>query len=344
MHRFRELERILMGQPKDKPIAIELHQNPDADAMGTGLFLYELTRKLGISASLTHGGFISHPENRAFVRLLGVPLVNYDDVGSKVMPDDFDKFIFVDHHGSNSAWYSEGCIMPQKVLAVIDHHKMNGCDIGDAYVDCREVGAVSTIAAEYFSNGGKVYFRDSEIERLSTGLLLGIRKDTMDLRKGASQADKRMHAYLMKTADRQIIDTIDNLEWTTLWMDCYGKAVSERVTRTGVTVSCVGFVEAEERDVIPTTADYLLRERDVHTVYVIGIRSDGIDISIRTKQPDYDFSSFKRQLPEAQIGARNGTGRIMLPLQNGFREASEGTGMEKILVTDLREMLFAYQK
>src|SRR5581483_717424 len=66
-----------------KSIAIFIQSNPDPDALGSGLALKTICEHLGAKATLYYGGAIGHQENRAFVNLLEIQLVQVgprDDV------------------------------------------------------------------------------------------------------------------------------------------------------------------------------------------------------------------------------------------------------------------------
>jgi nanoRNase/pAp phosphatase (c-di-AMP/oligoRNAs hydrolase) len=318
--KYLELSDLLHNITPKSKIAVELHQVPDPDTVGAGLLISEVLKKHGHEPTMTHAGFISHPENRLLVQKLTVHLTNYSTNGishhPEKLPSHYDYFFFVDHSGPNSLWFEEEKIH-KPILGVIDHHDIGGRKVSSLFSDYRAVGAVSSIAAEYLVDGAEELFNPHQLERICTALFFGLMKDTHDLRKGVSALDRRMHEYLYPLADRTLIDGIEAIEWPHSWMTYYGKAISNRETRHHITVASVGSIEPRNRDVIPVSADTLIKEQGVETVFVIGIQPEYIDVSIRCKDENYNFRDIKQRFPEGKSGGRKGAGRLRLPLDFG---------------------------
>jgi nanoRNase/pAp phosphatase (c-di-AMP/oligoRNAs hydrolase) len=340
--KYEELSTLLYDIKPHSRVAVELHQVPDPDTVGCGLFMYEILKKHGHHPTITHAGFISHPENRQMVKKLHVPLINYTMNGHKShhpekYPNHYDYFFFVDHAGPNSLWYEEGKLAGKTILGIMDHHENSELKVSSLFSDRRPVGSVCSIGAEYLVDGAAELFTTSELERIATGLFFGLIKDTQSLRKGVDVLDRRMHEYLYPLANQSVIDSIERIEWEPKWMDYFGMAISSRETKHHVTVASVGCIDPHDRDVIAVTADQLLKEHGTQTVYVVGIRPDYIDVSIRTKDPDYDFRTARRQyFPEGKGGGRKGMGSFRLPRQ-GEADTKE---YEQNVLTEFKKKVF----
>jgi len=317
-NKYQDLTTALETIKTGSKIAIELHQGPDPDAMAAGLFFYELLRKQEHQPTITHAGNIGDTENRLMASKLAIPLQRYTvketngtvqnaekEESTEVQPDKFDYFFFVDHSGNTSPWYQQKMIDPDKLIGIVDHHNLEEAKPEISFTDVRAVGSASTIAAEYLRDGAAELFSEEELERLSTALFFGLIKDTDNLRKGSYSLDHEMHRYLSEKVDMDLIRAIENPDWGKKMMDYYGRAIDNRQTADGVTVTSVGYIDPDDREVIPRTADFLLIEGSVHTVYVMGIRADIIDVFIRTSNEAFDFAG----------GGRKGAGRLEIPNQ-----------------------------
>ena len=65
--------------PSKKRVLILPHENPDPDAIASAWGLsYLLKKKLGLTSTIIYSGLIGRAENRALVKHLNIPLVNYD--------------------------------------------------------------------------------------------------------------------------------------------------------------------------------------------------------------------------------------------------------------------------
>lgn len=300
-----------------KKLAIELHQAPDPDAIGAGWALAHLAQQVGLDPTLTYASSISHPQNLIMVKKLGIPLTCYDN--GNVDPGQFDAFFFVDHSGATSRWNREEKIPADKLLGIIDHHDMDVPVPKGIYVDKRVVGSASTIMAEYLQQGE--FVADAEkLQAVATGLFLGITTDTTNLRRNATQEDRDMHKYLVDLIDNEIVDQVEQYEIPMKWQRIYARAIEQSDSTDGVALASAGSILPEDRDVLPMVADFLMRTQGIHTVYVIGIQPDCVDLSMRTSDQTYNFDKLKRMFPEGSAGGKEGAGGASIP--HGFGESS----------------------
>ena len=78
--RTRQVERLFTAFDHARHPVILLHDNPDPDAIGSGLALQKLLQaQLQLFPPLVHGGVIARAENRALVAELCVELQQATD-------------------------------------------------------------------------------------------------------------------------------------------------------------------------------------------------------------------------------------------------------------------------
>lgn len=316
-----------------RKVAIELQDVPDPDAMASGLFIHQLLKHMDFEPVVTHGSPLSLPQNKMMYKRL-----NLDEVmmpHEKINPETIDAYIFADHSGNTSKWWKEGIIKPEKLIAVIDHHDLDDTPAEGVFVDKRRVGAVSSMLAEYMKLGAKELFSNSDLERISTALVLGIRTDTRALTRNTTTLDDEMHIYLREFANMRTVFDVENVDWTPEHMTLYGRAIADRTSKEGITIASVGYVDKEDHDVIALVADQLLGVEGVKTVYVYCLHQE-IDISVRTRDETYEFKKLQELFPEGSSGGKDGAGGVQIP--NPFsKQAFPNTFLEPITEEQRKE-------
>ena len=286
--KLSRLKEILAG---NQSMLIVLQDNPDPDAIATGVGLRELANHLfGISCSLVHGGLVGRAENRALARYVGVNLRPIDEINVA----NFDLVAMVDtqpNTGNNAL--PDGT--PVDVL--IDHHPMRKASRDVPFTDIRKhYGAASTIIFEYLVEAGV------EIDTpIATALLYGIRSDTQELGRDATGADIRAHLALYQLANSRMLGQITHAG---LPDDYYRirHAALANARRSGRGMY-TNLGEIANTDMISEIADLLLRHENTQFSLVIGSRQDTMHLSLRTSVPEADAGRIMRR-----IVSRKGTG------------------------------------
>ncbi|MFC7226738.1 bifunctional oligoribonuclease/PAP phosphatase NrnA [Salinirubellus salinus] len=252
-------------------ITIVCHNNPDPDCLASALALGRIAAAAGIDERrILYSGSISHQQNRAFVNLLEVELLEFDAEKVTDRPED-SLLAFVDHSvpGVNNE-VPEGTL----VDVVVDHHPAE--NVQGRYVDHREgIGASATILTEYL--------RALDVETdgaLATALLFAIRRETLGFLRGATTAEYLAGAFLHPTADRDLLRRLSSPAVSGATVDAIADAISNREVRGAVLISHVG--RTRERDALPQAADYLATLEGIETAIVFGIIDDAIQISGRS--------------------------------------------------------------
>ena len=257
-----------------KSVAIFLQSNPDPDALGSGLALKTICEHLGVKATLYYGGAIGHQENRAFVNLLEISLVQVgprDDVHDIVAQHDLVALVEASLPGKNNVL--PGDVKPD---VVFDHHQIEDDEVDARFKDIRPgVGATSTILTKYLQQLGV-----QPTPQLAVALLYGIRTDTKGFTRGATAEDMEAATFLATYADSDLLEKIETPPMSGETVDTLGKAIRNREQYGSFVLTSVDFIR--DRDTLPQAADFLLQLEGVNTVIVFGIVEDVIHISART--------------------------------------------------------------
>ncbi|MFW6449694.1 MAG: DHH family phosphoesterase [Nanoarchaeota archaeon] len=353
MGNFSELESILQQYSREMKVGVLMHDNPDPDSMAGGVFFKELLKGMGYTCpTVLFGGEVDQQNKHLFTELgvndnsrknrpfKNIYHFNYDINFRnlpQLNPDFYDKFVFVDHNGNNSRWVREGKVAPEKILAVIDHHDCSKMPYAD-FIDCRNVGAASTILAEYLKDGATQYFEKNSLETLYSLLYMGLQIDTNYLREGATQKDLEMLKTYAPNVNYQLVSSFFKFKRKSDWMDAYGRAYYTREPAyNNANVASVGKIRSKRtRGAIPVAADDLLKEDKINTIYLFGFDGKYVDVAIRTEKDGMDYHSILEMFPGAVGGGRDGAGRIQIPTcyffnGNGYDNNGNNGSMDKYM-------------
>ena len=259
--RIEQMRHLLAG--KDR-VGILLQDDPDPDAMASGLALRSLLGRTRATAPLLSFGRVTRPENLAMVEALEIEV---DQVTAEELRA-YDALAMVD---IQPAFCEEA--LPQ-VAVVIDHHpEAKGWrapfrDVRPTY------GATSTIMTEYL--------RAAEVkitERLATALFYGIKTDTLHLERSGTRADMEAFAYLYQFANHNILRRIERPELPLDALDALGDALVHRTIIHGALFAHLGRVSRP--DLIPQFADLCLQVKGIEWSVVSGLTGDEVHVSVR---------------------------------------------------------------
>jgi nanoRNase/pAp phosphatase (c-di-AMP/oligoRNAs hydrolase) len=273
-------------------LAVVTHDNPDPDAIASGLALARIARAAGCEASVCYHGDITHQENRAFVNVLDLDLCRIDEEGGLAA---FDGIALVDHSrpGVNDQLPDDS-----DVDIVIDHHPPRA-PVNARFVDLRGgVGATSTLLVGYLDLFGLEFD-----QQIATALLFGIHVDTNAFSREVSPIDFEAAATLVSAADLGALERIESPSVSASTIDTLASAIQNRRTVGGVLMSCVG--QLAERDALAQAADRLLMLDDVGTTMVYGVLDGTIYISARSRGTRVDIGEALRDAFN-QIGSAGG--------------------------------------
>ncbi len=262
----KELQAFLESH-RDEYHVIAIQDYPDPDAISSALAYKMIAASYGIQCDIMYLGEVSHPENRALIRVLEIELTRH---AAELDLSQYDGAVFVDNQATNTSLWpklEEAGVAP---LAIVDHHSSQPGPTVE-YFDRRTVGATATMFTQYIQ-GGMLSMESTNTEqtKLATALMHGIRTDTANL-VNARAEDFAAAAFLSRFFSAPLLGEILGVKRSPRVMEGIEKALSTRRQVNHLTLAGIGYLRSKDRDIVPQVADFLLTEEDVHTVVVYGV-------------------------------------------------------------------------
>ncbi|MFC4543537.1 DHH family phosphoesterase [Halosolutus amylolyticus] len=246
-------------------LAIVTQDSPDPDSIASAAALQAVADHLGIESDIIYLGDVGHQENRAFVNLLGIDLVQWDEVEDRSI---YDTVALVDHATSTE--------MDLPIDIVIDHHEPDE-EYESEFVDIRpNMSSTSTIMTKYIQE-----FDMNVSEEVATALLYGIRAETLDFKRDTTPADLTAAAYLYPFANHDTLEQVESPSMSPETLDVLAEAIANRDVQGSHLVSNAGFVR--DREALTQAASHLLNLEGVTTTAVFGIADETIFLAGRSK-------------------------------------------------------------
>jgi nanoRNase/pAp phosphatase (c-di-AMP/oligoRNAs hydrolase) len=304
-----------LSQVKGSHVLVALRGHPDPDGIACAMALSHIGQRLGVQTTIAYCHDLSHRENRALVKLLGVELRKIKSVKEIGVPVDY--LALVDAHDLDPDLADAGGL---EVLAIVDHHRAPTPPKG-RFVDLRQdVGATATIFVEYLQELCPLDADAEEDRRIATALMHGLATDTDDFML-ARAGDFRAAALVSEVCDRDLLTDLSRRLIAPNAMDVIARSLSSLVVRRNFAMAGVGFVPEADRDTIAQAADFLVRREDIDTVVVYGVVGDKfIEGSLRTHSPSVDPAVWLEQafghdeLGRAYGGGRRDKGGFRIPI------------------------------
>jgi nanoRNase/pAp phosphatase (c-di-AMP/oligoRNAs hydrolase) len=277
--RVRQYQRYLADADR---ILILLHNEPDPDAMASGLALRTVLHRTKATAVIAALEAATRPENVRMAHLLDLQV-------ETIKPDQFEEFdriamVDVQPH------YFAGMI--DRADLVIDHHpEQHGYNA--VFKDIRpDYGSTSTILTEHLRAV------DADIsERTATAMLYAIKSDTLFFNRQANRS------FLYPLADAALIRKMEGAEITAERLQFVVKATEGGRLVDQVFAAFIG--EAPREDVIPYIADFFLQLENVKWTAVAGILNASFVMSVRNLGYTRNAGDFVRRF-FADIGSAGG--------------------------------------
>ena len=261
---MRIAEEVKAHFESAESVLILLQDDPDPDAIASGLALRQVLGRNKQTAPLGSFGRVTRPENIAMVKLLEIEI---ERVTKKTLKN-FDRIAVVDlqpPHLSNP---------PAAIDLVIDHHpeqftyKSHIKDIRPSY------GATSTILLEYLLCTG-----NSIGTRLATAMFYGIKSDTFSLSREVNEWDVEAFSYLYPLVNHNLMRRIERPELPPAALDALSLALKNRRVIDKVAFVHLGRVERD--DLIPQMADFSLSFEGIEWAFVSGVFESNYIVSVR---------------------------------------------------------------
>lgn len=297
------LSRFAEVLPSSGALVLCTHRHPDPDGLGAIVGLeYLLEKKFGLQSSLVLEGRIRRAENVAMRELLQIKALPKGGVD----PANFQGIFVVDSQPCFSHTHPPGGL---PILGIIDHHDgpkaEAGCEEEETYpwqwVDS-SYGATSTMVYFLLEHYGVV-----PDKRTATALYCGVRYDTNNLLRGATEFDETAFRNLEKLADRQIIGAIDQPPLSRKYFQQMREAMDSCQDFGPLLLTLMGEVQSPES--VAEVADWFLRLEGQQWSLAGGACDGRYQLSLRCDMPDADAYPALRFII-GEEGACGGHGRM----------------------------------
>ena len=299
---FADAERVL----------ILLHNDPDPDALASGLALRNVLHRTKTTAIIGAVEGVTRPENLRMVNLLDIHVESVTPQSVK----DFSRVAMVDVQPH----YFGGMITHADL--VIDHHPEQP-GYTSVFKDIRaDYGSTSTILTEHLRAV------DVNIsERTATAMLYAIKSDTLFFNRQTNRVDIEAFSYLYPLADAALIRKMEGAEITEERLDyvlkahAYGRLLDQ--------VFCAFLGPSTREDFIPYIADFFLQLEGVKWTVIGGVVDDSVVISVRNLGYQRNAGEFVRHYFSelGNAGGHRAMAKAVVPLkafQEKFGELSPG--------------------
>jgi len=269
-------------------VLILLHNDPDPDAMASGLALRNILRRTKATAILGTLQGVTRPENLRMANLLDIQVESI----TPASVGEFDRIALVD---VQPHYFGE---LLDRVDLVIDHHPPQP-GYSAVFRDIRsDYGSTSTILTEHLRAV------DVNIsERTATALLYAIKSDTLFFNRGANRVDLEAFSFLYPLADATLIRKMEGSEITLERLEHVMKALDAARIEEQVVCSFIG--QTPREDLIAYTADFFLQIEDVKWTIIAGVVNEMLVMSVRNLGYSRNAGEFVRKW-FADIGSAGG--------------------------------------
>lgn len=311
-HRVSNLTSAIEGGGS---LAVVVHDTHDPDPVVSAAALSLIAESLGVDTDIVNYGHSGHGGN-GYLNLLDIEVLGEDEaeLGS------YDTIALLDH----IADFDE----PEFEIDIfIDH--VESPDIDAEYVDVRpNVGSNSTIITKYIQELGL----DIPME-IATGLLYGIRNETMYFRHDIGPADLTAAAYLYPFADQELLEQLEAPSMSPEELDVLADSINNREVRGSYLVTNVGFIT--DTETLREAAEHLLNLEGINTALVFGIADETIHIAGMSKDVRVDVAGeIDQHMDEsAEVVGHSNEASATIPL--GIFAAVEDEDDERETLIDL---------
>lgn len=273
--RVEQYQRYLADADR---ILILLHNDPDPDAMASGLALRTLLHRTKATAIIGTFQAVTRPENLRMANLLDIQI----ELLSRRSLTEFPRVATVDVQPH----YFGGLL--NRVDLVIDHHPARA-GYSAAFKDIRpDYGSTCTILTEHLRAV------DANIsERTATAMLYAIKSDTLFLSRHTDESDLDAFRFLYPLANAALVRKMEGSETNLERLACLSAAMQRSRVDGALYTSHLGEVERE--DLITFVADFLLQVDEISWSVVSGIVRQNVVICARNLGEAGDAGKFVRR-------------------------------------------------
>ncbi len=292
-------------------VLIMLHNDPDPDALASGLALRNLLRRTKTTAIIGAMQGVTRPENLRMANMLDIHVEQVTAASLR----QFERIATVDVQPH----YFGGLL--DRADLVIDHHPEQP-GYSAVFKDIRaDYGSTSTILTEHLRAV------DVNIsERTATAMLYAIKSDTLFFARHTNRVDLEAFTFLYPLADAALIRKMEGAEITLERLDYVTRASQGGIMKDQVFSAFVG--EAPREDFIPYTADFFLQLEDVKWTIVAGVVNGSLIVSVRNLGYSRNAGEFVKRW-FADIGSAGGhraMAKAVVPMERFRQKFGELSG------------------
>lgn len=261
--------------------------NADPDSIASAMALERLLWKRVTRINISNINTITRPDNMAMIQLFDVTLIHV----SKIEPHLYNKIAILDSQPDHNESFKG-----LDYTVIIDHHEPGNYTA--PFMDIRpHYGATSSIMTEYLKSA-----KIKPSERLATALFHGIKTDTANFERLATNADIRAFQFLFRHANIHLARRIEQVDLRIGFLDYFKRAIEEKVIDDTRTFIHLGNVE--NPDICVLVADFFMRVNTLTWSIVSGIYEDKLIIILRNDGLQKDAG----KLASRQFGAIGSAG------------------------------------
>jgi nanoRNase/pAp phosphatase (c-di-AMP/oligoRNAs hydrolase) len=288
------------------PVLILTHDNPDPDALASGIALGTLLKSAwNIPSRMVYSGLVQRSENRVLLNLL-TPEWEHSDVLTEL--DQYSAIALVDTQpgaGNNRLPITH---LPD---IVIDHHQPLRETVGTIpYADIQpKIGATVTILDQYMEIAGIVPDPD-----LATAMFYALKTDTRGLSRGASPTDKEVYLKLLAQADHIKLIQVEQAGLSQRHFRGISHALQIARVYDRSVVAYLGSVHRP--DLAAEIADILIRLEEAQAVLCLGLHKQTLYFSIRTEPMGWEAGLLIQRIivPPGKAGGHGTMAGGQLPI------------------------------
>jgi nanoRNase/pAp phosphatase (c-di-AMP/oligoRNAs hydrolase) len=258
-----------------------MHDFPDPDALASAYALQFLADKVaGVRSRIVYKGIIGRVENRAMVRLLGLPV-------HPLKKGDLQKYSHVALVDTQPAFENNPFPGERKATLVIDQHTPIVSPSAEIVLIDRNCGATSILLSRAILS-----LRVPIPERLATALAYGILTDTLNLYRVRGADITRTYLRILPYANMHLLARIQTPTYARRYFKTLSHAIQSARVKDGFVVCHLGKVS--NPDMIAEMADFLLTYEDAKWSVATGRFRTRLHVSLRAKKSGYQAATILR--------------------------------------------------
>lgn len=305
---------------KYRDVVIQCHDNPDADALASGLAIYRFMEANGNTPEFIYRGPNEISKSNLIIMLkeLEIPITyapDYDRVPQLLVTVDCQ-------YGQRNVTTTEA-----KHVAVIDHHQVTEKLPQIAEVRCT-VGSCATVVWDMLRVEG---FNPNEDKKLATALYYGLYTDTNKFSELSHPLDRDMIDSLV-SVNKSLITQMSNSNITLEELELTGRAILDYTYLEDI--RCLEIkTEPCDPNILGVISDFAMETAEVDVCIAYYISPDEIKFSVRSCVKEVHAN----ELAEFITYGIGGGGGHLLKAGGTIRPEKIPEGVEDIIYNRVRE-------